>query len=282
MNTHADKTQENKNQSLFNETSHKQNGSNSTFQFVDNRPEAIAQRKLQEMANNSQQVSQLKAFQGMANNDSQAKETVQLQAMADNKTSKIQSNSNGEVMQMMFGRTAGPMLKGAGRFLGGSMAFSKGLDVLDKSTSFATEAFLGDRTKMESKGIGVFQSLLASRFPIAAPLINSGGYLAEKISDANPLETESEIALREDDPNRPEFQDERNRLIPDSVRDVSSVLDVLEVPTPLSPLISIDNLQSRLREYMNFMGYNSESLGSKQEEDRAQISSEDMNILNMM
>ncbi len=52
MNTHADKTQENKSQSLANEISQKQSGGESTFQFVDNRPEAIVQRKLQAMADN--------------------------------------------------------------------------------------------------------------------------------------------------------------------------------------------------------------------------------------
>lgn len=52
MNTHADKLLENKSQSVANVVSQKQNGGESTFQFLDNRPEAIAQRKLQEMANN--------------------------------------------------------------------------------------------------------------------------------------------------------------------------------------------------------------------------------------
>lgn len=68
MNTHADKTQENKNQSVANATSQKQSSGESTFQFFDNRPETIAQRKLQEMANNSTQVSQLKTIQKMADN----------------------------------------------------------------------------------------------------------------------------------------------------------------------------------------------------------------------
>lgn len=51
--THASKTQENKSQSVANGESQMQNSKESTFQFVDNRPEAIAQRKLQEMVNNS-------------------------------------------------------------------------------------------------------------------------------------------------------------------------------------------------------------------------------------
>jgi hypothetical protein len=88
LNTHADKTQENKSQSVANAVSQKQIGHESTFQFVDNRPEAIAQRKLQEMANNSQQVSQLRAFQEIANNSPQAKQAAQMQ------------NSNNSVAQL--------------------------------------------------------------------------------------------------------------------------------------------------------------------------------------
>ena len=90
MNTHSDKTQENKSQSLANAVSQKQSGAESTFQFVDNRPEAVAQRKLQEMADNSQQVSQLRAFQDMANNSPQTEQAAQLQAMADNNREKRQ------------------------------------------------------------------------------------------------------------------------------------------------------------------------------------------------
>jgi hypothetical protein len=84
MITRADKTQENKSQSVAKAVSQKQSSGESIFRFVDNRPEAIAQRKLEEMANNSPQVRQLKAFQDMADNSYQAKQMAQLQAMADN------------------------------------------------------------------------------------------------------------------------------------------------------------------------------------------------------
>ena len=76
MNIHADKTQENKNQAIANAVSQKQVGSESTFQFVDNRPEAVAPRKLQELANNSPQT----------------KQAVQLQAMADNYSARQQQS----------------------------------------------------------------------------------------------------------------------------------------------------------------------------------------------
>lgn len=90
MNTHADKTQENKSQTVAAETSQMQSGGESTFQFADNRPETVAQMKLQEMANNSPQVSQLRAFQDMANNSPRVNQAAQLQSMADNSSSQQQ------------------------------------------------------------------------------------------------------------------------------------------------------------------------------------------------
>jgi hypothetical protein len=90
MNTHAAKTQENKSQSVSAVDSQMQSGGESTFQFVDNRPEAIAQRKMQEMVNNSSQVSQLRAFQNMANNSPQAIQSTQLQAMANTFSAQLQ------------------------------------------------------------------------------------------------------------------------------------------------------------------------------------------------
>lgn len=77
MNTHTDKAQENKSQSVSNSLTQKEGGSESTFQFADNRPEAIAQRKMQELANTSSQVSQLRAFQAMADNSPQVKQADQ-------------------------------------------------------------------------------------------------------------------------------------------------------------------------------------------------------------
>ena len=74
MNTHADKTQENKKQSVANSITPKQGSSGSTFQFVDNRPEAVVQKKLQALVYNSPQ----------------AKQAAQLQAIADNHSAKQQ------------------------------------------------------------------------------------------------------------------------------------------------------------------------------------------------
>lgn len=88
MNTHADKTQENKSQAIGNSLPKLQGDSESTFQLVDNRPESIAQRKLQEGINNSPRVQQLQASQEIANNTPQAKQAAQLQTIADNSASQ--------------------------------------------------------------------------------------------------------------------------------------------------------------------------------------------------
>lgn len=70
MNTYANKTQEHKSQSASTADYQVQNSSESNFQFVDNRPEAVAQRKLKEFVNNSPQAEQLRSLQRLAYDDS--------------------------------------------------------------------------------------------------------------------------------------------------------------------------------------------------------------------
>ncbi len=67
MNIYVDKSQKNKSQSVVNSEAQRQSSGESTFQFVDNRPEAVVQRKLQEMANNGPRTMQLKASQNWDN-----------------------------------------------------------------------------------------------------------------------------------------------------------------------------------------------------------------------
>jgi hypothetical protein len=71
MNQYAFKNKEIKNQAAANSTVESKGENKLTFQFVDNRQEAIQMRKIQELANNSQHVRQLKAFQEMSNNKPQ-------------------------------------------------------------------------------------------------------------------------------------------------------------------------------------------------------------------
>ena len=67
MTSHAIKAQENKNQSISNGEPQVKSNGESTFQLIDNRPEAVAQKRLQAMLNNSPRAMQAKAHQKMAN-----------------------------------------------------------------------------------------------------------------------------------------------------------------------------------------------------------------------
>lgn len=110
MNTHADQTQENKSQAVSAVDSQMQSGGESTFQFVDNRPEAVAQRKLQEMANNSPQVKQAAQLQAMADNHS-AQQQQSIQKKENNGVSdviqRVVYNSLDEVANKKFLPTSG-------------------------------------------------------------------------------------------------------------------------------------------------------------------------------
>jgi hypothetical protein len=76
--------QRNKSQSVANAVAQKQGGGVSTFQLADNRPEAVAQRELQEMANNNTRAMKLSPFQGKVNfKDSQSATTLQLTKNAE-------------------------------------------------------------------------------------------------------------------------------------------------------------------------------------------------------
>ncbi|MFT6871360.1 MAG: glycerophosphoryl diester phosphodiesterase [Roseivirga sp.] len=77
MSTHADKSQAKRSQSPANAISQKPGSRESTFQFVNNRPEATRQRKLNGVTNNSHQVSQLRTFQETANNFTEQTQPIQ-------------------------------------------------------------------------------------------------------------------------------------------------------------------------------------------------------------
>lgn len=63
MNTHVDQIQESKSQSVVNSVSKIKSSNQTSFQFVDNRYEGVAQRKFQKIADNSPQTLQLKKLQ---------------------------------------------------------------------------------------------------------------------------------------------------------------------------------------------------------------------------
>ena len=87
MNTHAEKTSEEKRQAAANPVTQGQKVGESTLEYIDNRPEAIVQRKLLEMAHHSPLVNQLRAYQQMAYNSPQASQASKLKEMLEQNTS---------------------------------------------------------------------------------------------------------------------------------------------------------------------------------------------------
>lgn len=92
MNTHADRTEENKSQSVAAANLQEQQSSAATFQFADHRSETVAHKKLQDMGDNSLQVAQLMAYQEMADTSKQHEHTMQYGPP----TSALSASSNPE------------------------------------------------------------------------------------------------------------------------------------------------------------------------------------------
>jgi hypothetical protein len=86
MNTHADKTEQNKSDNIS--TSQTQNPSvgKAALQFSDNRPAAVAQANLQQMANNSSAAVAQTNLQQMANNSPRTAQLRAVSQMAKNNT----------------------------------------------------------------------------------------------------------------------------------------------------------------------------------------------------
>lgn len=195
MNTHVDKTQENKSQSISALSSEVQNSGESTFQFVDNRPETIAQRKLQEMANNSPKVSQLRAFQKMMSLDdvkvySNSGKPDQLQAHAYAQGSNIHLAPGQEkhlpheawhVVQQEQGRVK-PTVQMKGKVnIDDDVGLEKEADVMG-GKSLQTSSFISSsKSSHQLKKIGVAQRVPA--FPNGS--INNGLYSVSKITGLN-------------------------------------------------------------------------------------------------
>lgn len=83
MNSYTDKATTNKGQRKSDPASKNQHRGNSTFQFVDNKPETVAQRKLQRLMSNSAQQNPLNTLQKTIHVGRQPNTTVQFQALAN-------------------------------------------------------------------------------------------------------------------------------------------------------------------------------------------------------
>ena len=93
MNTPVNKTQENTNHRMVSKVPHKPSIGESSFKFIDNRPETFAQQKLHEMANVSQQKSPSAQLHTIANNSSKnsiQKKGIEEEDLLQGKFSSVQ------------------------------------------------------------------------------------------------------------------------------------------------------------------------------------------------
>ena len=77
MHSHVENKQDTKSQSAASAGTQKQNTGGSGLQVMDHRPEAIAQRRLREMSNNTPRAVQFKAYRQAANNSPEIKQAAQ-------------------------------------------------------------------------------------------------------------------------------------------------------------------------------------------------------------
>ncbi len=105
MNTHADKAQQSASNAIANSLPKQQIDGKAALEFEDNSPETIAQRKLQELVNNSSRIQQLRSYQKLANNSPQVKQLRSNQTMANNskeQTMQRKENLEAETLTEKF------------------------------------------------------------------------------------------------------------------------------------------------------------------------------------
>ncbi len=106
MNSHLGKTQQNKNQSISNGEAQVKSRRESTPQFTDNRPEAVAQRRLQGMLSNSPRTMQTRADQETVKGTTSQTSTLLQQAKPAAPSSPVQRIGTDELKGRGIGMDA--------------------------------------------------------------------------------------------------------------------------------------------------------------------------------
>ena len=150
MSTYAEKKEENQNDA----SNHLNTSSEAEASMVstDHRSEAVSQMKLQEMADNSSKVKQLKVYQQMADDHSETQE----------------KSIRGEVTQLnafRFARMAAPMAKRALQFGAGA---GTAMGLADAGLDAKKKYDKGDNLGAAMSAGGALTGLLSSRFGYAA------------------------------------------------------------------------------------------------------------------
>jgi hypothetical protein len=181
---------------------------------------------------NHRDTQQLIRIKTAADQSNHHGKLTQLKSMSDARAQKIQNEG---VAQLMLGRALGSVARNAPRIAKAGAALSGGLAVADHMSGAATGAIMGDKNKFAMHSFSFAESGIGKlKIPVTVKSAAEGffGTLAEE-AETFPF-----------DETTP-FDDSQNQIISESVRDFSTFLDEKNIPNPIAPFISMDNIRSR-------------------------------------
>jgi hypothetical protein len=160
------------------------------------------------------------------------KKISQLQTKGEARSQKIQ---NGGVAQLMF-RAAGSRILEAGARAAPRIAkVGVGLAAADQLTGASAGYLMNDKNKFAMHSFSLAESAIGKmKIPVTVKSAAEGffGTLAEE-AETFPFEETNA------------FDDTQNQIIAEEVRNFSALLDENDIPNPIAPFISMDNIQSR-------------------------------------
>ena len=157
---------------------------------------------------------------------------TQLKSMGVARAQKIQNEG---VAQLMFGRALGSVARNAPRIAKAGAALSGGLAVADQMSGAATGYLMNDKNKFAMHSFTLAENAIGKlKIPVTVKSAAESffGTLAE---EAETFPFDDTIP----------FDDSQNQLISEEIRNLSNVLDENDIPNPIAPFISMDNIQSR-------------------------------------
>lgn len=182
-----------------------------------------------EQGNRHEKLTQLKTAAEQSNHH---EKLTQLKSMSDARAQKIQ---NGGVTQLMFGRALNSAARNAPKLARAGAALTGGLAVADHMSGAATGYLMNDKNKFAMHSFTLAESAIGKmKIPVTVKSAAESffGTLAEE-AESFPFEGTTPL------------DDTQNRIITEEIRNFSAVLDENDIPNPIAPFISMDNIRSR-------------------------------------
>lgn len=190
------------------------------------------QPKSMDVLQNHAETQKLIRIKTAADQSNRHEKLTQLKSMGDVRAQKIQTEG---VTQLMFGRALNSAARNAPRIARAGAALTGGLAVADHMSGASAGFIMGDKNKFAMHSFSLAESTISKmKIPITVKSAAEGffGTLAEE-AETFPFEGTTPL------------DDTQNRIITEEIRNFSAVLDENDIPNPIAPFISMDNIQSR-------------------------------------